>query len=148
MKIYFGFTVAGDRSGLETARTIVALLESMGHEVLTRHLVADNAWELDRALGPQAVYERDMRWLAECDLLIAEVSGSSFGIGYEIGYLLAGGNRRAILFYRAEAGHRISLLIRGNTHPRCSVLEYSAVSEVEDFLRADQQIRPELSLRE
>jgi len=44
MKIYFGFTVAGDRSGVQTARRIVLLPESMGHELLTHHLVGDNAW--------------------------------------------------------------------------------------------------------
>ena len=48
MKIYFGFTVAGDRSGIEAARKIVVLLERLGHEVLTRHLVEDDAWGADR----------------------------------------------------------------------------------------------------
>jgi nucleoside 2-deoxyribosyltransferase len=148
MKIYFGFTVAGDRSGVETARNIIALLEAMGHQVLTRHLVQDNAWELDRTLGPEAVYQRDMRWLAECDLLIAEVSGSSFGVGYEVGYLLARGTKRAILFYRTEAANRISLLIRGNTHPHCTVVPYSEGCEVEEFLRADREICPPLSVGE
>ena len=33
MKIYFGFTVAGDRSGIDTARKVVHQLEKMGHEV-------------------------------------------------------------------------------------------------------------------
>jgi hypothetical protein len=44
MKIYFGFTVAGDRSGIDVARALVHLLEKQRHEVLTRHLVSDNAW--------------------------------------------------------------------------------------------------------
>jgi len=39
MKIYFGFTVAGDRSTVMAARKIVGILEEMHHEVLTRHLV-------------------------------------------------------------------------------------------------------------
>ena len=42
MKIYFGFTVAGDRSSIDTARKVVQLLEESGHEVLTRHLVDEN----------------------------------------------------------------------------------------------------------
>jgi hypothetical protein len=53
MKIYFGFTVAGDRSGIDTARKVVHLLEESGHEVLTRHLVGDNAWEADRSISPK-----------------------------------------------------------------------------------------------
>jgi hypothetical protein len=31
MKIYFGFTVAGDRSTVDTARKVVQLLEERGH---------------------------------------------------------------------------------------------------------------------
>jgi len=61
MKIYFGFTVAGDRSSLEAARKIVDLLAQMGHEVLTRHLVRDDAWEADRRITPQEVYQRDIK---------------------------------------------------------------------------------------
>ena len=75
MKVYFGFTVAGDRSSLATARRMVELLESLGHEVLTRHLVSDNAAELDRMVTPQAIFARDMDWLNRSDIFIAEVSG-------------------------------------------------------------------------
>jgi len=63
MKIYFGFTVAGDRSTLDTARKVVQLLGELGHEVLTRHLVSDDAWEADRLISPQDVYRRDIAWL-------------------------------------------------------------------------------------
>lgn len=50
MKIYFGFTVAGDRSSIDAARKIVAMLQEKGHEVLTEHLIHDNAWSQDRRL--------------------------------------------------------------------------------------------------
>jgi nucleoside 2-deoxyribosyltransferase len=136
MKIYFGFTVAGDRSTVETARRIVQWLEAAGHTVLTRHLVSDTAREADRALAPRVVYERDMRWLAESDLFIAEVSGSSFGLGYEAGYVLGASEKRAILFHRADAADRISLLITGNTHARCTVAAYSTFEEIAAVLAA------------
>ena len=130
MKIYFGFTVAGDRSTVEVARRIVQVLEELGHEVLTRHLVDDNAREADRALGPREVYERDMRWLAASDIFIAEVSGSSFGLGFEAGYTLGATQKPAILFYRREAESRISLMITGNSHPRCTLVPYSNLDDV------------------
>ena len=136
MKVYFGFTVAGDRSSLVTARRLVELLEAMGHEVLTRHLVNDNAAQMDRAITAQAVYERDMEWLRQCDIFIAEVSGSSFGMGYEAGYVLGSSRKRAILFYRRELEQRISLLITGNTHPNCLLMPYSEPAEIEERLRS------------
>ena len=108
MKIYFGFTVAGDRSTVETARRIVQLLEELGHGVLTRHLVSENAWAADRLISPQDVFRRDMRWLQECDLFLAEVSGSSFGLGFEAGYLLGATEKQVILFYSQEMKEKIS----------------------------------------
>jgi nucleoside 2-deoxyribosyltransferase len=136
MKIYFGFTVAGDRSSVTTARHIVELLEQMGHEVLTRHLVSDGAAQMDRSITAQAVFERDMNWLRQCDVFIAEVSGSSFGLGFEAGYLLGSSNRKAILFYRRDAEARISLLITGNTHPNCRLVPYSEATEIAAQLRS------------
>jgi hypothetical protein len=130
MKIYFGFTVAGDRSSVETARQIVQWLEDAGHEVLTHHLVLEDARALDRQLTPRAVYERDINWLAECDVFIGEVSGSSFGVGYEAGLVLGGSEKRAILFHRADRAERISLLITGNAHPRCTVAPYTSFEEI------------------
>ena len=126
--------MAGDRSGIDTARKVVHLLEEIGHEVLTRHLVGDNAWEADRSISPQDVYRRDMAWLQQCDLFIAEVSGSSFGLGFETGYLLGATNKRVILLYRRELESRVSLLITGNVHANCMLLPYAAVEEVEEFV--------------
>jgi nucleoside 2-deoxyribosyltransferase len=136
MKIYFGFTVAGDRSSLASARRMVELLESLGHEVLTRHLVSDNAGESDRRIGPREVYERDLDWLNQCDVFIGEVSGSSFGLGYEAGYLLAGSSKPVILLYRADVEPKISLMITGNTHPRCTLVRYECVEHAENYLRS------------
>jgi 2'-deoxynucleoside 5'-phosphate N-hydrolase len=136
MKIYFGFTVAGDRSTLETARGIVRCLEELGHQVLTRHLVSDDARAADRRLGPQAVYQRDMAWLLECDLFIAEVSGSSFGLGFEAGYLLGATTKKVILFYSVAKKDNISFMALGSSHPNGTLVPYSTYAEVEAYLKS------------
>src|SRR5215469_13458003 len=111
MKIYLGFTVAGDRSSVEAAKKILGVLQSMGHEVLTSHLMREDAWDADRRVAPQEIFARDMAWLAQCDLFVAEVSGSSFGLGFETGYLLGATQKKTILAYERDAERRISLLI-------------------------------------
>jgi len=135
MKVYFGFTVAGDRSAVDAARKIVGILDEMGHEVLTRHLVEENAWEADRSISPREVYLRDMKWLDKCDMFIAEVSGSSFGLGFETGYLLGATTKKVVLFYRREVESKISLLITGITHPNCRLVPYSDLNEVAVWIR-------------
>jgi len=135
MKIYFGFTVAGNRSSLEAARKLVDLLVKMGHEVLTRHLVQDDAWEADQRLMPSQVYQRDMKWLEQCDLFIAEVSGSSFGVGFETGYLLGASRKKVVLFFRRDAEKTISRMITGVAHPNCTVVAYSLIKEMEAWVK-------------
>jgi 2'-deoxynucleoside 5'-phosphate N-hydrolase len=137
MQIYFGFTVAGDRSTIDIARQVVQLLEDLGHEVLTKHLVSDTAWEADRAISPQDVYRRDMAWLQRCDLFIAEVSGSSFGLGFETGYLLGATDKKVILLYRRDLEKKVSLLITGNTHAHCALAPYSTWEEAETFIKSE-----------
>jgi hypothetical protein len=74
-----------------------------------------------------------MAWLDQCDLFIAEVSGSSFGLGFEAGYLLGGTTKNVVLFYRRELEKRVSLLITGNTHGNCTLVPYGTVEDVEAF---------------
>jgi len=112
-------------------------MEAEGHEVLTRHLVEDNAWEADRRITPQEIYVRDMKWLESCDVLIAEVSGSSFGLGFEAGYLLGSSTKRVLLLYRSDLAKKISLLITGNLHPNCTLLPYSNTDEAEKLILAE-----------
>jgi len=137
MKIYFGFTVAGDRSSVTTATRIVELLQELGHEVLTRHLIREDAWQADRSISPQEVYRRDMNWLEQCDLFVAEVSGSSFGLGFETGCLLGATSKKVSLFYRRDVERKISLLITGITHPNCRLVAYSDLEEIENWIRSN-----------
>lgn len=86
-------------------------------------------------MPPQEVFARDMRWLAQSDVFIAEVSGSSFGLGFETGYLLGATPKKTVLFYERAVEHRISLLIVGNTLPNCILVPYSRLDELEELVR-------------
>jgi nucleoside 2-deoxyribosyltransferase len=110
-------------------------LQQKGHEVLTEHLVRDDACSNDRLIPAQEVYRRDMDWLEQCDLFLAEVSGLSFGLGFEAGYLLGGTSKRVILFYKRAIAHEISLAITGNSHPNCVLVPYTDPVELEEFIK-------------
>ncbi len=142
MKIYLGFTVAGDRSALAAARSILNALRSLGHEVLTSHLLDDGAWEADRRKSPQEIFARDMNWLAESDVFVAEVSCSSFGLGFETGYVLGSTYKKALLCYDRAVESRISLLITGNTHPNCVLLPYDRPEDLPALLSEQRILRP------
>ena len=127
MTIYLACTVRGDRGAVAALRTLVACLEQDGHVILTKHLLDDDVDTAEASLSEAGVYARDVEWLDACDLLIADASGSSYGVGFEVGYVLGRSERthqRVLLIYRADRRDRISRLISGNSHPRCTVLKY------------------------
>ena len=133
MTIYLACTVRGDRGAVAGLRSLVAALESAGHTILTKHLLDDNVDGTESALTERAVYERDIAWLEACDILIADASGSSFGVGFEVGYVLGRSDRtdqRVVLLYQAERRDRISRLIVGNAHPRCATIAYEDAGEL------------------
>ncbi len=66
---------------------------------------------------------------------VAEVSGSSFGLGFETGYLLGATTKKVVLLYKRDVEKRISLLITGNTNPRYVVVPYTDMAEIEAFVR-------------
>src|SRR5262245_37097340 len=124
MRIYLACTVRGDRGAVGALRLLVERLEHDGHIVLTKHLLDDGVETAEAALTERAVYERDIAWLDGCDVLIADASGSSYGVGFEVGYVLGRADRtpqRVVLLYRADRVNQISRLVAGNSHARCTV---------------------------
>jgi hypothetical protein len=137
MNVYLACTVRGDRGGVTIAKAIAARLMEHGHTVVTTHLLADDVDSAESALSEQAVYERDIRWLDTCGLLVAEASGSSYGVGFEVGYVLgrsAQSKQRVLLVYDAARQAQVSRLIAGNVHPNCTVHPYRDVADLTEFI--------------
>ena len=137
MRIYLACTVRGDRSGVATGRAICHRLQERGHEVLTTHLLADDVDASESRLSEAEVYLRDIEWLSTCDVLVAEASGSSYGVGFEVGYVLGRARataQRVLLLYDRARRSSISRLITGNRDPHCATLGYDSTDEVLAFL--------------
>jgi nucleoside 2-deoxyribosyltransferase len=97
--------------------------------------------ENERELTAQDVYERDTNWIRECDVLIAEVSAPSHGVGYEISFALNIG-KPVLCLYQQE--RRVSKMISGNPDPALSVLAYAnvheAISQARTFLTNSKRL--------
>lgn len=137
MIIYLAGTVRGDRGGVAAGRALAAGLKARGHNVLTEHLLRDDVESAESQLSEAEIFNRDLAWLDSCDVLVAEASASSFGVGFEVGYVLARAaetGKRVFLLHREDAAPRISRLILGNTHPACVRVPYSSIADLESFL--------------
>jgi nucleoside 2-deoxyribosyltransferase len=145
MRVYLACTVRGDRSGLDAARALARLLVQHGHEVLTSHLLAADADAAEAALSEREVFERDLEWLDSADLLIAEASGSSYGVGFEVGYVLgraAVTGQQVILLYRADRRPHVSRLVSGNCHGACTTYAYRDEDDLVRFVETLLMPRP------
>lgn len=132
MNIYFACSITGGREDEPVYQQIVAALQSVGHTVPTALLAGSNVLELEVIVDPVEVYTRDTEWIDGCDLLVAEVSTPSHGVGYEIGYALHQGTPVLCLH---RAGIAVSKMITGNRDPNLTVLAY------QDQTDAMQQLR-------
>jgi nucleoside 2-deoxyribosyltransferase len=137
MTIYLACTVRGDRAGVQAARAISARLERHGHRVLTLHLLNDDVDDLEASLTSQSVFQRDVKWLDKCDALVAEASGSSYGVGFEVGYVCARApttGQRVFLLYDAARRSSVSRLVAGNNDSHCTTFAYDSPAALERFI--------------
>jgi|SRR5215472_1900303 len=143
MRIYLACTVRGDRAGVEAGRAICERLQEHGHEVLTTHLLADDVDRAEAALTETQVYQRDIDWLSHCDVLVAEASGSSYGVGFEVGFVIGRARdtrQRVLLVYHAERRDAVSRLISGNCDAACRTFAYPTIDELLVFI--DRELGP------
>ena len=137
MTIYLACTVRGDRGGVLAGRAICERLLAHGHEVLTTHLLADDVNEAEATLTEEDVYRRDLLWLSRCDVLVAEASGSSYGVGFEVGFVLGRSSvsgQRVVLVYDTARRDKVSRLITGNCDANCTTFGYSSLDELIAFV--------------
>lgn len=131
--IYFSGSISGGREDVGLYRVLIDALEREGHRVLAGAVAAEHIGDGGEALDPGEIFARDLRWLDEADLVVAEVSTPSLGVGYEIGYARHARGIPVIALYRPGRTRRCSAMISGD--PGVLFLQYNEPAGVLDPLR-------------
>lgn len=132
MNIYFACSITGGRKDELNYQKIVQTLLEAGHHVPTAELANTEVINLEKVIDPFDVYHRDTNWIQECDVLIAEISTPSHGVGYEIGYALSLG-KPVICLHKTNT--TISKMILGNQDKNLSIFSYQSIGEVWQYLQ-------------
>ena len=112
MKIYFAGSIRGGRADADLYhRMIVYMQQELGCKVLTEH-VGDLS--LSENNIDQAIYLQDTGWLKESDIVIAECTTASLGVGYELAFAEKL-NKIVHIFYNRERT-RLSAMLTGNSY--------------------------------
>lgn len=110
MKIYFSGSIAGGRQKVSDYAKIADELVKYG-EILDKHVVNPSFSSKIETLSSRQIYKRDVEWIDECDIVFAEVTVPSLGVGYELAYAESK-NKKVICMY--EEGKNVSKMITGN----------------------------------
>lgn len=86
MKIYFAGAIRGGREKVYDYQKMVKQFEKCGAEVLTKHVANPELSAKGENMSFKAIYERDIKWLKECDIIFADITIPSLGVGYEIAW--------------------------------------------------------------
>jgi len=132
MNIYFACSITGGREFEPVYQVLMDALLADGHEIPTSHLADSTVVDLEGRASPREVYDRDVNWIAAADVLIAEVSVPSHGVGYEIGHALGLGKPVLCL---AQHGRKVSKMITGNPHPALQIRTYANAGEASRLAR-------------
>lgn len=113
MNIFFTGSVRGGRSNQPRFALIVKALEKRG--TVSSQYVADKAMSQfgETSLSGKEIHDREMAALKACDVVVAEVTAPSLGVGYLIAQATALG-KRVIALYCGDTTEKLSGIIKGN----------------------------------
>jgi nucleoside 2-deoxyribosyltransferase len=136
--IYFSGSITGGREDVALYRRIVDGLEAEGYRVLAGAVAAEHIDAGGETLAVRDIFTRDLRWLDESDVLVAEVSTPSHGVGYEIAYARYVRGIPVIALFRRGRTQRCSAMISGDAG--VELIEYADVAQI--LPRLVESLRP------
>ena len=122
-KVYFAGSIRGGRQDAALYGEMIAYLEKKGCQVLTEHVGLESLQaEGERTMTEEEIFQRDMAWLTESDMVVAECTTPSHGVGYELGR--AREMQKTVHIFYDLTRSRLSAMLAGDTffilHPYSS----------------------------
>jgi hypothetical protein len=130
MNIYFCGSIRGGRQDVAIYQQIVGCLKTYG-TVLTEHVafpelelcefkqtkiflffyIQDSLFSIvEKKLNDTEILERDMQWLSQAHVVVAEVTQPSLGVGFEIARAVTL-NKPVLCLFRPSSGHRMTIFL-------------------------------------
>ena len=132
LNIYFAGSIRGGRGDAALYQEMIQFLATFG-TVLTEHVGDPQLTEAgDDGPDDPAIHDRDMDWLRACDMIVAEVTRPSLGVGYELGWACALG-KPVLALYRPHSEKRLSAMVAGS--PGIITAEYATAHQAGEIMR-------------
>jgi adenylate cyclase class IV len=125
-RVYFCGAIRGGRRLQARYARLISALHSAGWTVLTPHVGDPDVLSIEErpGLSGAEILRRDMTALADADLVVAEVTVPSLGVGIELATALA---RGVPVIALVESGTSLSALVEGDE--RIRLIRYESEAE-------------------
>lgn len=113
-KVYFAGSIRGGRVDAALYHRIIKYIQ-LTDTVLTEHVGSSTLNLIEQGRSRDAlIYERDTAWLRECDVVIAECTCPSLGVGYELAYAEHLGKPIHIFYNKSKT--QLSAMLTGDPY--------------------------------
>lgn len=113
-KVYFAGSIRGGRVDAALYHRIIEYIQ-LTDTVLTEHVGSSTLNLIEQGRSRDAlIYERDTAWLRECDVVIAECTCPSLGVGYELAYAEHLGKPIHIFYNKSKT--QLSAMLTGDPY--------------------------------
>lgn len=130
MKIYISGSIYGGTQKIETYKILIKELEKYG-EVMNKQVADENTIANEAYQKDEDIFCDLEKKLYDADIIFAEVSIPSLGVGYELGFADKIG-KKIIAIYDKGYVEKVSTMIRGNK--RIKLIPYKDIREITDKL--------------
>ena len=135
MKVYFACSIRGGRDDADTYAELALHIKTKA--TLLTEIFADGKLTSQGMQRPTSeIWKIDTDWVKEADVVIAEVTNPSLGVGYEIGKAEEWG-KPVLALFRDDGARRLSAMIDGS--PDTKTIYYKTINEaknaIDDFVK-------------
>ena len=130
MKIYVSGSIYGGTEKIETYKVLIQELEKYG-EVLNKQIADPNTIANEVYQKDEEIYKELEEKIIISDIVFAEVTIPSLGVGYELGFADKIG-KKIVSIYDENYTPKVSTMIRGNK--RIKLIPYKNINEIIDKL--------------
>lgn len=130
-KVYFACSIRGGRGDAELYGALIRLIQK--HATVLTEIFADHTLTPHGMNKPaREIWQTDLDWIREADVVIAEVTNPSLGVGYEIAKAEEWG-KPVLALYRPSSDRKLSGMILGS--PGVTNHEYTGLEEAETIIQ-------------
>lgn len=124
MLIYFSCSVRGGRQKEKFYEKVVQELKKYGN-VLNEEIAKSNLEVEEIYNTPEQIYNKDIGLIKRCDIVFAEVTVPSLGVGYELAYVEK--MKKKVVCIK-ESNKEISAMIIGNKNFK--MINYNSMEDL------------------